>query len=67
VDWTSEAESGLAFCRVVDDPGHKAMCYRGLGEEIATLVADNDTRAALCAEAEAEYVESCRRGARLPA
>jgi hypothetical protein len=52
---------------VVDDPGHKAMCYRGLGEEIATLVADNDTRAALCAEAEAEYVESCRRGARLPA
>ncbi|MEJ2312658.1 MAG: hypothetical protein P8Y07_02335 [Gemmatimonadales bacterium] len=67
VDWTSDAESGLTFCRVVDDPGHKAMCYRGLGEEIATLVADDETRANLCAEAEEEYVESCRRGARLPA
>ena len=67
VDWTSDAESGLTFCRVVDDPGHKAMCYRGLGEEIATLVADDETRASLCAEAEEGYVESCRRGARLPA
>ena len=67
VDWTSDAESGLTFCRVVDDPGHKSMCYRGLGEEIATLVADDETRAALCAEAEEEYVASCRGGARLPA
>ncbi len=65
VDWTASAESGLAFCRVVDDPGHKAMCYRGLGEEIAHLVADDETRAALCGEAEEEFRPHCRRGARL--
>jgi len=67
VDWTAQAESGLAFCQVVDDPGHKAMCYRGLGEEIATLVADGERKASLCGEAEEEFVKFCRRGAQLPA
>jgi hypothetical protein len=66
VDWTANAESGLDFCRVIDDPGHKAMCYRALGQEIAVLVADAETRASLCAEAEEEYVNICRSGARVP-
>lgn len=65
VDWTASAESGLAFCRVIDEPGHKAMCYRALGEEIAVLEADPVTLASLCARAEEDYVKSCRSGARL--
>jgi hypothetical protein len=65
VDWTANAESGLAFCRVIDDPGHKTMCYRALGEEIAVLLADAGTIGSLCAQAEEEYVATCRRGARL--
>ena len=41
------------------------MCYKALGEEIATLVADMETQASLCAQAEEEHVGDCRRGARL--
>ena len=65
VDWTSSADSGLEFCRVVEDVGHKSMCYKALGEEIATLVADAETQASLCARAEEEHIGDCRRGARL--
>jgi hypothetical protein len=49
----------------VEDVGHKSMCYKALGEEIATLVADAETRASLCARAEEEQIGDCRRGARL--
>ncbi len=65
VDWTSNAESGLEFCRVVEDVGHKSMCYKALGEEIATLAADAETQGSLCARSEEEHVGDCRRGARL--
>ena len=66
VDWTARAESGLDFCHVIeDDQDYKSMCYKGLGEEIATLVADHETRASLCAQAEESFVATCRQGAQL--
>lgn len=66
VDWTARAESGLDFCRVIeDDQNYKSMCYKGLGEEIAALIADHETRASLCAQAEDEFVATCRQGAQL--
>ena len=65
VDWTATADGGLAFCRVIEDPGHKAQCYRALGQEIALLIFDADSLASLCARAEEDYVNSCRSGARL--
>ncbi len=66
VDWRSAAEPGLAFCNKVEGEDYKTTCYRALGEEIATLVAGADERAALCRESEESYVPVCRQGARLP-
>jgi len=66
VDWTARAESGLDFCHVIeDDQSYKSMCYNGLGEETAALIAEPEARAALCAQAEDEYVATCRQGAQL--
>lgn len=66
VDWTARAENGLDFCRVIEqDDNYKTMCYKGLGEEIAALIADHETRASLCARAESEFVTTCRQGAQL--
>jgi hypothetical protein len=66
VDWTARAESGLDFCRVIeDDQDYKSMCYKGLGEEISALIADHETRASLCAQAEDAFVSTCRQGAQL--
>jgi len=68
VDWTARAKSGLDFCRVIEDEqDYKSMCYKGLGEEIAALIADHETRASLCAQAEDEFVTTCRQGAHLRA
>lgn len=66
VDWTARAKNGLDFCRVIEqDDNYKTMCYKGLGEEIAALIADHETRASLCAQAEDEFVATCRQGAQL--
>lgn len=67
IDWRSAAEPGLAFCRKVEGEEYKTTCYRAVGEEIATLVAETAERETLCGRAEEAYVPVCRQGARLPA
>lgn len=66
VDWRSEPAPGLELCRKVEGATYKDACYEAFGEEVATLLADVEARAAVCQESEPEHVAICRRGARLP-
>jgi hypothetical protein len=66
VDLSAKTDNGFAFCRKL--PGgaaNKSLCYEGLGEMIGSLEHDLAHRETLCRQAESEYVEACRFGARV--
>ncbi len=65
VDLTAKTDTGFAFCRRVPGRANQLKCYEALGEEISVLAADPTRRDELCAEAEGEFAEACRYGARL--
>ncbi|HUE97354.1 MAG TPA: hypothetical protein VMN39_11885, partial [Longimicrobiaceae bacterium] len=56
VDLTAEPAHGFAFCRLLQQPDSKRVCYTGMGEELWVLEDDVAARAAACEAAEAEYV-----------
>ncbi len=66
VDWTATTNAAFTFCGIVlREPG-APTCYRGLGEEIATLLAAAPEKEEQCTRARApEAVEACRLGAGL--
>ncbi len=66
VDWTATTNAAFTFCGIVlREPG-APTCYRGLGEEIATLLAAAPEKEEQCTRAQApEAVEACRLGAGL--
>lgn len=65
VNLAATADEGMRFCRRVRPEGHKAECYRAVGEQMLTLLPDDAQRGRACEAAEPAYVGSCRAGARL--
>jgi hypothetical protein len=63
VDVTADYTKGLDYCRSLDAVPNKKACYRAVGEEVASLTADDAKRDAACGEAEWAYRESCGQGA----
>jgi hypothetical protein len=66
VDWTATTDTAFAFCGIVAAEPGGPSCYQALGEEIATLLASGEARAAQCDRAQDPMaVAHCRRGAGL--
>ena len=59
VDVTADYTKGLDYCRTLSAVPNKKACYGAVGEEVASLTADDAKRAAACEEAEWAYRESC--------
>ena len=67
IDLTAQVEDGFEFCDVVPEDEGRRRCYETVGEQVWVLAGDAQGREALCSAAAPAYVESCRRGAGLPA
>ena len=67
VNLAADPAEGMRFCREVGTDAHKRECYRAVGEQSLTLVANDEQRGASCDGAEAGFVAACRLGARLAA
>lgn len=65
VDLTAKTDEGFAFCRRVPGRMNQMKCYEALGEEIGILAADAAERAAMCEQADPDYLDACRYGARV--
>jgi hypothetical protein len=67
VDWSAGPEAGMEFCRILGQETGWLLCYRAVGEQIASLVGPAEERATLCSTAERpEAIDACRYGAQLP-
>jgi hypothetical protein len=67
IDWRADTRAGITFCALVDDPDGSALCFRGVGEQVASLAASHPRRDSLCAAAEKpDAINACRFGALLP-
>lgn len=62
---TARAEDGLAYCRELPADEDKARCYEHVGGQLLVLAGSDPAREEACRGAEPEFVEACRRGARL--
>ncbi|HEX5726450.1 MAG TPA: hypothetical protein VFX98_13335 [Longimicrobiaceae bacterium] len=67
VNVAADAREGLRFCARVARAGAKPPCYLSVGDMLGDIEPDSARREEVCAGAEAAFVETCRRGARLPA
>ena len=67
VDVTADPEDGFAYCRLLPDGESKRVCNIAVGEQIWVLTESPEQREAMCAAAEAAYLDSCRHGAGLVA
>lgn len=65
VDLTAKTDEGFAFCRRVPGRMNRMKCYEALGEEIGILTASTVERTAMCEQAEPDYLDACRYGARV--
>ncbi|MEO8450755.1 MAG: hypothetical protein ABI647_13235 [Gemmatimonadota bacterium] len=67
IDWRADSGDGMAFCSLLEGGRGVLVCYRGVGEQIASLVALPAERARRCAAAKEEKsVAACRYGAGVP-
>jgi hypothetical protein len=57
-------DDGLAFCSLVPESS-KAFCYKGLGEHVDTMFADQAQKDAECARVPDLYRAACKGGIRL--
>lgn len=62
---TARAEDGIAYCRELPSTEDKARCYEHVGGQLLVLADGDPAREEACRSAEPEYVDACRRGARL--
>jgi hypothetical protein len=65
VDVTANTDDGIALCKRLAPRDIATSCYVAVGEEASVLYPAMERRAAACAKAALEYVESCRYGAGL--
>jgi len=65
VDLNARASDGISFCKGVDGNANKMKCYEAVGEEIATLRNDAESRKNLCIGSELAYLNACLFGARV--
>ena len=64
IDWGSDPRAGIALCRRLGNSPGWDLCYQGVGEQVANLIADRDQRIRVCEEADrAEAVKICRTSA----
>jgi hypothetical protein len=63
VDVTADYTKGMDYCRTLEAVPNKKACYRAVGEEVASLTADDAERDAACGDAEWVYRRSCGEGA----
>lgn len=65
IDLGADYRQGVAYCRSLVGVEVKKACYRAVGEEIASLTADDTRRAAACDDAEWAFRDTCGRAAGL--
>lgn len=59
IDLSADYTKGLAYCRTLKGLPSKKACYGAVGEEVASLTADETRRAKACDEAEWAFRETC--------
>ena len=59
------SKDAFEFCRQTPIQ-HKKECHFAIGEELLVLHAQSTQRSQACARSEINYIQNCRRGARLP-
>ncbi|HEX2188232.1 MAG TPA: hypothetical protein VHG51_05005, partial [Longimicrobiaceae bacterium] len=64
---TARAADGLDYCRELPPGENKAHCYELVGGQLLVLAGSDPAREEACRAAEPEFVDACRRGARLTA
>ena len=65
IDLNARPEDGIALCRDVKAQDNKMKCYEAVGEQIANLHPDSESRTKVCATSEPDYLEACLFGARV--
>jgi len=65
VDLNARPDDGFSLCKELRGNNNKLKCYEAVGEQIATLKNDQQSRSALCEHAEAGYLDVCLFGARV--
>ncbi|MGQ0703128.1 MAG: hypothetical protein ACT4PM_08360, partial [Gemmatimonadales bacterium] len=66
VDWSADPAPGFRMCRWLAGHASKQACYLAVGEQIAALYPDSQSRVAACGVAEsARFRAVCREGARV--
>jgi hypothetical protein len=67
VDWEAKPTAGLALCERLGWKRGTALCYRAVGEQVATLFPKFPDRESACrAAAEEKAIAACRWGAMIP-
>ena len=64
IDVTWKLDQALAFCQRVATE-YKGQCYEGIGQQIAALHLDQESRGRECARVEAAYVDACKTAAQI--
>ena len=62
IDVTWRIDQALQLCQGAPDD-YKAICYRAIGEQLANLHPDPETREAECRRSEPAYLVACTSGA----
>jgi hypothetical protein len=65
VDLNARPDDGFSLCKELKGNNNKLKCYEAVGEQIATLRNDQQSRSAMCEHAEAGYTDVCLFGARV--
>ena len=65
VDLNARPSEGISLCRDVSLTSGKLMCYVAVGEQVAFLAPDLETRRSMCASSEAAMMNACLFGARV--
>jgi hypothetical protein len=65
VDVAANPADGLALCAQAKGAALKSPCYEAVGGAMLGVTPEPARREALCAAVEADYVQLCRKGARL--
>jgi len=61
----AKPSAGMQLCRLVTRDAWKMRCYEAVGEEIASVAAEQAERGTLCSEAERPFIAACEFGARM--
>lgn len=67
IDLNARPSEGIALCREIPIASGKLICYVGVGEQVAFLGPDVETRRSMCSTSEAGMIDACLFGARVKA